>query len=173
MPITIASTIDLTKGVLTLKDIENWTEENNGLTSTAGFSIEELREVLASNWWEILLWPDHCVEGTRWADYYGLLNSSLIDQEVIKWRGTKDHPYTGFWGDNTQGESLIEIIQWYGIEEVDVLWLATDYCVNDTVMDALKFKLKTNLILAWSAWVYPVWTYNAIKEMEKAWANII
>jgi nicotinamidase-related amidase len=174
LPITKAPTTDLGMWILTLKEIQNWTEEENGFTETAAFSVDELKAIIMSTEKkEILLWPDHCVKNTRGAKYYDSLNSGLIDQEVIKWRWVTDHPYTWFGGSNSENESLLQIIEWKWINEVDVVWLATDYCVHDTVMDALKYNLKTNLIIAWSAGVYPVWTYNAIKTMENAGANIV
>lgn len=173
MPITVASTIDLSRWILTLKEVQNWTEQDNWLNATARFSVEELKALLAANDWEILLWPDHCVVDTRWADYFDLLNDWLIDHEVIKWRWVIEHPYSAFGWANDDWNSLIELIEWNNIQEVDVLGLALDYCVKDTVLDALKYKLKVNLILKWSAGVYPVWTYEAIKQMEKAWATIM
>ena len=173
MPIIKASTIDLSKWLLTSKEIEHWTEEENGLTALAKFTVEELKEVVKINGWEIILWPNHCEENTRWTEYHPMLNSGLIDREVIKWQRVDQHPYSAFWWYDERWLSLENILEENEINEVDVEWLATDYCVNDTVMDGLKIWLKVNLILSGSAGVYPLWTYQALKNMEKAWASIL
>lgn len=173
MPIIRASTIDISKWLLTSKEIEHWTEEENGLTALAKFSVEELKEVLRINGWEIILWPNHCEKETRWTEYHPMLNSGLIDREVIKWQRVDEHPYSAFWWIDVSGKKLIEVFEEYDLNEWDVVWVATDYCVPATVLEWLWFKLKMNLILSGCAGVYPLWTYEAIKNMEKQWASIL
>ena len=37
------------------------------------------------------IWPKHCVQNTRWAEYMDWLNKKTIDYEVLKWfRSDKD-----------------------------------------------------------------------------------
>lgn len=151
---------------LTLKEVENWTEWENNFTATAKFTLEDLRETLRENWWKITLWPDHCVKDTVWAEYFSGLNDTFIDHEVIKWTEVWIHPYTAFWWVDTNWDSLETIILNNNIDEVDIVWLAGDYCVFDTVKDAIKIWLKVNLILNWVAGVSDLWYYKALKYMD-------
>ncbi|MGB9179591.1 MAG: nicotinamidase [Pyrinomonadaceae bacterium] len=83
-------------------------------------------------------WPVHCVQGTRGAEFHpNLLDDSRIIV-VSKGMGDEDS-YSAF-----DGTPLTKILRERGIEEVWVGGLATDYCVKNTVLDALRegFRVK-------------------------------
>ena len=77
-------------------------------------------------------WPVHCVQGTKGAEFHpGLADDPRI-QVVSKGLGEEDS-YSAF-----DGTDLASQLRELGAEEVLVGGLATDYCVKNTVLDALK-----------------------------------
>ena len=77
-------------------------------------------------------WPVHCVQNTRGAEFHPRL---LDDPRVLvlsKGTGDEDN-YSAF-----DGTPLADVLRERGVEEVWVGGLATDYCVKQTVLDALR-----------------------------------
>lgn len=78
-------------------------------------------------------WPVHCVAGTQGAQLHPDLDRSRIDITVDKGQDVKTDGYSGF-----AGTDLEEILRERGITQVTVVGLATDYCVKNTALDALR-----------------------------------
>ena len=78
-------------------------------------------------------WPTHCVAGTGGAEFHPELHVS--DDAVIVSKATKaeKESYSGF-----QGTDLDERLKAFGVRELVVGGLATDYCVKATVLDGLE-----------------------------------
>lgn len=88
------------------------------------------------------LWPPHCVQDTAGAAFSPLLR--LPEGSVVVSKATEpdvDH-YSGF-----GGTDLHEQLQANGVKRVFVGGLATDYCVLNTVKDALKLGYQTLVLL--------------------------
>jgi nicotinamidase/pyrazinamidase len=78
-------------------------------------------------------WPVHCVAGTQGAQLHPGLDRSPIDITVDKGQDVKTDGYSGF-----AGTDLEELLRERGITQVTVVGLATDYCVKNTALDALR-----------------------------------
>jgi nicotinamidase/pyrazinamidase len=78
-------------------------------------------------------WPVHCVQGTHGAELHAALDRSQIDQIVDKGQNPGTEGYSGF--DETP---LAELLRERGIDSVTIVGLATDYCVKNTALDALR-----------------------------------
>jgi nicotinamidase/pyrazinamidase len=78
-------------------------------------------------------WPVHCVAGTQGAQLHPDLDRTRIDIVVDKGQDVKTDGYSGF-----AGTDLEEILRERGITQVTVAGLATDYCVKNTALDALR-----------------------------------
>jgi len=76
-------------------------------------------------------WPPHCVVGTAGADFHPDLDTSPI--EAVFTKGRHSAAYSGF-----EGTDLASILRSRGVTEVTVVGLATDYCVKNTALDALR-----------------------------------
>ena len=94
-----------------------------------------------------VLWPDHCVAGTRGAELSQSLDRHKIDQVFPKGTDREIDSYSGFF-DNGQKRStgLGEYLTSQNVDHVYVLGLATDYCVKATVFDARRLGFTTTLI---------------------------
>jgi len=78
-------------------------------------------------------WPVHCVQGSHGAELHAALDRSPIDQIVDKGQNPGTEGYSGF--DETP---LASLLRDRGIDSVTVVGLATDYCVKNTALDALR-----------------------------------
>jgi nicotinamidase/pyrazinamidase len=79
------------------------------------------------------IWPEHCVQGSPGAELHPALDRSLVDVVIDKGQDPETEGYSGF-----QGTRLGELLGERGIEDVTVVGLATDYCVKNTALDALR-----------------------------------
>jgi nicotinamidase/pyrazinamidase len=143
---------------------------------------------------EVRLWPDHCVVGTPGADFHPALTLKP-DYIVHKGMATNFNNYSPFFDNSNSPERQGEVIDAEGnrleanslldflssefedelIDTVDVVGLATDYCVKAFVLDALKYDFKVRLLVPGCRGVNvnPTDVSNAIEEMRKAGAEIV
>jgi len=87
-------------------------------------------------------WPVHCVAGTWGAELHPALDLVRGAQTVRKGTGGEDG-YSGFSvRDPRSGDEhdtvLESVLRDRGVERVVVVGLATDYCVKETALDALR-----------------------------------
>ena len=78
-------------------------------------------------------WPVHCVAGTPGAELHHALDPTPIDAVVDKGQDVGTEGYSGF-----EGTRLADILRDHGVDHVTVVGLATDYCVKNTALDALR-----------------------------------
>jgi len=104
-------------------------------------------------------WPVHCVAGTEGASFNAAFTkiAALVNQNpnAIFKKGQGQPHYSGFQGVNLIGQSLGGYLKNFGITEVDVCGLATDYCVKETALDAIELGFKTNFLPNLSAGITP------------------
>lgn len=114
-------------------------------------------------------WPVHCVQGTPGAEFHPELRDDSRIRVVSKGLGDTDC-YSAF--DET---NLAEDLRREGVVEVWVGGLATDYCVKNTVLDALRegFKVKTLKNAMRAVDLNPGDGALAIEEMRNAGAEIV
>ncbi len=94
------------------------------------------------------LWPSHCVQGSSGADLAVELEASRIDHIVLKGTERDVDSYSGFF-DNRQRHAtgLEAYLKGQHVSRVFVMGLATDYCVQFTVLDALQLGFETYVIV--------------------------
>jgi len=83
----------------------------------------------------VTTWPVHCVAGTTGADYHPALDTSVVTVHVRKGQGRP--AYSIFEGVTDTGESVPQTLDDLGIDEVDVVGIATDYCVLASALDTV------------------------------------
>lgn len=79
------------------------------------------------------IWPVHCVAGTEGAELHPRLDRDRVDAVVDKGQDPHSQGYSGF-----QDTGLAGLLRERGASELVVTGLATDYCVKNTVLDALR-----------------------------------
>jgi nicotinamidase/pyrazinamidase len=78
-------------------------------------------------------WPVHCVAGTPGAELHYSLDPTPIDAVIDKGQARDTEGYSGF-----EATDLARLLRERDVEHVTVVGLATDYCVKNTALDALR-----------------------------------
>ncbi|WP_370944150.1 isochorismatase family protein [Amycolatopsis sp. cg5] len=90
-------------------------------------------------------WPRHCVAGTPGASFHPALDVAPVNAVFSK--GEYSAAYSGFEGASGDGQSLKDWLAAHEVTEVDVVGIATDFCVRATALDAAKAGLKVRVLL--------------------------
>ena len=109
-------------------------------------------------------WPPHCVVGTTGADFHPNLDTSAV--EAVFRKGQHAAAYSGFEGADDSGTPLGDWLRGHGVDEVDVVGIATDYCVHATAADAARAGFATRVLLDLTAGVAPASTAEAIADLR-------
>lgn len=94
-------------------------------------------------------WPVHCVAGTPGAEFHPDLY--LPPETVLIQKGQTADDYSGFDGFTLWGDSLEEVLDAHNIVEVDIVGIATDYCVKATALDAYANLFQPRIIAEYCA----------------------
>lgn len=88
---------------------------------------------------EQVLWPVHCVQGTRGAEFHPNLETGKLEAIFRKGTNPGIDSYSGFY-DNAHLKStgLAGYLREKGAKELYFCGLAADYCVYFSIMDALQ-----------------------------------
>jgi nicotinamidase-related amidase len=78
-------------------------------------------------------WPVHCVAGTPGAQLHPALDETFVDVLLDKGRERDTEGYSAF-----QATDLATLLRERGIDHLTIVGLATDYCVKNTALDALR-----------------------------------
>jgi nicotinamidase/pyrazinamidase len=94
-----------------------------------------------------VLWPDHCVQGTKGAEIHAGLQATKAQLVIRKGFHEGIDSYSGFVeADRKTLTGLAGYLKARGIREVFVCGLATDFCVAWTALDARAAGFETTLI---------------------------
>lgn len=94
-----------------------------------------------------VMWPVHCVQGTAGADFAAALDRSRVTAVFQKGTDPAIDSYSAFWDNgHRRSTGLADWLRARGVTEVDVLGLATDYCVRFTVEDALTEGFRVRVV---------------------------
>jgi nicotinamidase/pyrazinamidase len=113
-------------------------------------------------------WPVHCVAETPGADYHPAL--SLPESTVHIRKGQGAPGYSIFEGIDDDGERFGELLIAAGVTAVDVVGLATDYCVRASALDALTHGQHVRVFTDLVAGVDPDASDRALEELAHAGA---
>ena len=110
----------------------------------ASHSERQVGDVIQLSGLDQILWPTHCVQGSRGAELVDALNTDGIDHVVFKGANTEIDSYSGFFDNGRlQETSLHQYLQNCGVSRLFVAGLATDFCVKFTVNDACSLGYQT------------------------------
>jgi nicotinamidase/pyrazinamidase len=114
-------------------------------------------------------WPVHCVQNTKGAEFHPELIDDIHIRVISKGLGDEDC-YSAF-----DGTDLALQLERLGVKEVWVGGLATDYCVKNTVLDALKegFEVKAIADAMRAVDLKEGDGDRALQEMQEAGAEIL
>ena len=136
-------------GKLAVKDADQVIAVINDLAANAGYGY-----VVATQDWHpadhcsFETWPPHCVAGTPGAEFHPLFEMGNVHALIRKGFDAKVDSYSGFYNERGETNGLAELLKARGIDAVDVVGVATDYCVKATAIEAATVAgLKTRVLL--------------------------
>jgi len=115
-------------------------------------------------------WPVHCVGGTYGADYDEVFDTSRVTHHLKKGQGKP--AYSLFEGVTDAGETAAHLLEAHGIRDIDVVGIATDYCVRASALDALGAGRRVRVLTDLVAGVHPTSSAAALTEIEAAGAQL-
>jgi len=93
------------------------------------------------------LWPDHCVQGTRGADFSARLNMEHVDRVIRKGTDPLVDSYSGFFDNKHKRKTGLDAyLKEKDVDTVTIAGLAADVCVRYTVLDALELGYRVFLL---------------------------
>jgi nicotinamidase/pyrazinamidase len=125
---------------------------------------------------EQVLWPDHCVPGTRGAEFHPDLDTLAFDLIVRKGSNRNLDSYSAFFeNDHETPTGLHFYLQGLELKSVYLVGLALDVCVYYSALDALKLGFDVTLVEdACRGIDTPPGSLKArLEEMKKAGAHIL
>lgn len=115
-------------------------------------------------------WPVHCVADTDGAAYDPGLDTTAVTHHVKKGQGKP--AYSLFEGVTDAGETVGDLLAAHGVVDVDVVGLATDYCVKASAMDAIEHGRHVRILTDLVAGVAPETSEAALAELAHAGAEL-
>jgi nicotinamidase/pyrazinamidase len=116
-------------------------------------------------------WPPHCVAGSPGADFHPELDTVRI--EAVFRKGANGAAYSGFEGADENQTTLLDWLRQRQVTEVDVVGVATDYCVRMTSEDAARAGFATRVLVDLTAGAAAASTTAALEEMRNAGVTVV
>lgn len=146
---------------------KSFASQNDGISIGACFKLNGIDQIA---------WPDHCIAGSRGAEFRSDLNTEKIGKVIRKGQSPEIDSYSGFFdNDHRTATGLGDYLKSKNVKQVYVLGLATDYCVKFTALDAIKLGFETSLIVDGCRGVdlNPKDVEKAIETMQDAGVTIV
>jgi nicotinamidase/pyrazinamidase len=118
----------------------------------------------------VTTWPPHCVGGTPGANYHPDFDTTRVTHHVKKGQGVPS--YSMFEGSTDDGKTVAGVLDDHGITTVDVVGIATDYCVLASSKDALGVGRDVTVLTDLVAAVTPETGQAALQELQGLGATV-
>ena len=94
-----------------------------------------------------ILWPDHCIQDSFGSEFPSGLYSDKINKIIYKGKNKDIDSYSAFFDNlNLTSTDLFEFLKDKKVEKIDIVGLATEYCVKFSALDSLKLGFYTRII---------------------------
>jgi nicotinamidase/pyrazinamidase len=104
-------------------------------------------ETIAVDYGEQILWPNHCVQESRGAEFHSDLETNFTNMIIRKGFRAEIDSYSAFFeNDKTTNTGLKGFLDSLNIQTVFITGLATDFCVKWSALDAVKCGFKTYVV---------------------------
>jgi nicotinamidase/pyrazinamidase len=110
-------------------------------------------------------WPPHCRVGTPGAEFHPELDTDRI--EAVFSKGEYAAAYSGFEG-SAGSIGLAAWLRMHDVDTVELVGIATDYCVRATALDAAREGFATTVLLDLTAGVARATTDQALSRLRTA-----
>ncbi len=110
---------------------------------------KNIGEVIKLNGLDQILWPDHCVQHSKGAEFSRGLNMHRVQMIFHKGTDPSIDSYSGMYDNgHLKSTGLGEYLKEEGVERVTCVGLAADFCLKFTALDAVKkFGFRTHVLM--------------------------
>ena len=103
-------------------------------------------DVIEMPYGEQVLWPEHCVQGSEGANFHLKLDVDRASAVIRKGANPQIDSYSAFFeNDRNTATGLDGYLKSLGIDKINLVGLATDFCVNYSAQDAAKLGYKVSV----------------------------
>ena len=103
-------------------------------------------DVIEMPYGDQVLWPDHCVQGSHGAEFHAELNTARANAVIRKGSNPLIDSYSAFFeNDRKTPTGLHGYFRSLEVEKINLVGLATDFCVNYSAQDAAKLGYKVSV----------------------------
>ena len=104
-------------------------------------------ELIKMPYGDQVLWPDHCVQGSKGAEFHPDLNIEQANAIIRKGSNPFIDSYSAFFeNDRKTPTGLDGYFKSLEIENINLVGLATDFCVNYSPQDAANLGYKVSVL---------------------------
>ena len=104
-------------------------------------------ELIKMPYGDQVLWPDHCVQGSKGAEFHPDLNIEQANAIIRKGSNPFIDSYSAFFeNDKKTPTGLDGYLKSLEIEKINLVGLATDFCVNYSAQDAANLGYKVSVL---------------------------
>ena len=104
-------------------------------------------ELIKMPYGDQVLWPDHCVQGSKGSEFHPDLNIEQANAIIRKGSNPFIDSYSAFFeNDRKTPTGLDGYLKSLEIEKINLVGLATDFCVNYSAQDAANLGYKVSLL---------------------------
>jgi len=145
---------------------KDWHPENH-ISFSSNHEGKNVGDIIKHNGINQILWPNHCIQETFGSKFPKELNHNKINKIIYKGTNKDIDSYSGF-NDNAKDASteLSIFLKDKGVDKLDCVGLATEYCVKHTALDAVKEGFNTRVIMSCTKGLSNNDIKDAINEMR-------
>jgi nicotinamidase/pyrazinamidase len=122
-------------------------------------------ETIATDYGDQVLWPDHCVQESFGAAFHKRLDSFRFNFIVRKGANPNIDSYSAFFENDGVTTTGLERL-FNGGYDIDLVGLATDFCVRFSAIDALRLGNRVRLLAAACAGVTDEGAAKALDDLR-------
>jgi nicotinamidase/pyrazinamidase len=148
--------------VITTQDWHNPDDTNGGHFAAPGTEPDYVNS-----------WPRHCVANTEGADFNPAIKAVLDLTDAHIHKGCGNPGYSGFSGATVDGRTIVDLLRGADIHDLDVVGIATGFCVRATATDAVRFtEAHVTVLLDLCHGVDPASSLAGIRDLLDAGVDI-
>jgi nicotinamidase/pyrazinamidase len=137
---------------------------------------KKIGEIIKLQEIEQILWPIHCEQHSKGAEFHPQLDTTRINHIVYKGTDRFIDSYSAFFDNgHLQSTGLADYLLKAEVTDVYIMGLATDYCVKYTCLDARQCNFTVYLIkdACRGVELNPGDIANALQEMQAAGVKLV
>ena len=140
----------------------------------SSYKQKKIFDTVNTHYGEQILWPDHCIQGSKGANFHPELDTNQANLIIRKGCNPNVDSYSAFFeNDKSTSTGLHGYLQNGGILDLTVVGLATDYCVAYSALDAAELGYSVTVRLDMARAIDTDGSLNAaIDKMSKAGVNL-